>query len=239
MMLNAHRAWALAAALLLSVTAHADPADAASSPLGFGSKGYVWNRMTPEQVQVLKLSGDPVRGKEAYRACRGCHRSEGVGRSDGAYPRMTGQHAIVLIKQITDTRAGLRVNPKMEPFSSRHAVTPQEIADIAVYLSRARSTVDNGQGDPALAVAGAAAYARLRCHECHGKAGEGNEVKVYPVVAAQHADYLLREMQHVQAGQRGNSHPDMVKTLRGVSDTELKALASFMSRLPDYRDAPR
>lgn len=218
---------------------HADDADAKRSPRGYGSKGFVWERMTPEQVEVMRLSGDAERGRETYRQCAGCHRAAGVGRSDGAYPRLTGQHAAVIIKQITDTRAGIRTNPKMEPFSASHALGLQEIADVAEYLSLARSMQDNGKGDAVAATRGQALYVRLACADCHGRSGEGNMPKLYPVVAAQHYEYLLREMVHIQAGTRGNSHPDMVKSLRGLAAADLQALASYMSRLADYRGPAR
>lgn len=229
----------MAGALLLAASAQAGTSGAASSPAGYGNPGYVWNGMTPEQREVLQLSGDATRGKEVYRGCQGCHRRDGAGRPDGAYPRLSGQHAVVIIKQITDTRAGIRVNPKMEPFSSDHAVSPQEIADVAVHLAGLRSSTENGLGPAELAAAGGELYKRLGCADCHGAAGQGNAAKVYPVVAAQHYPYLLREMEYVRDGQRGNSHPDMVKTLKGLSTADLQALASYMSHLPDPHAAPR
>lgn len=234
--LKAWRGWLLKVALgaLACVPlAQAQSAGPDAAALAFGSRSYVWNGMTPEQVQVLKLSGDPLRGQEAYRACQGCHRRDGAGRPDGSYPRLAGQHAVVIVKQVTDTRAGIRVNPKMAPFSSEHAVSLQEIADIAVYLSTRSGGFTVGQGPPDIAPGGAAMYTRLGCADCHGAAGQGNEAKVYPVVAAQHFPYLLRELEYVRDGQRGNSHPDMVKSLKGRSTQDLQALASYMSRLPD------
>lgn len=225
-------AWVGALLLCLPFVCQADTADAASSPIGFGSRGYQWNSMTAEQVAVMKLNGDPVRGKEAFRGCQGCHRSDASGRSDGTYPRLDGQHAAVIIKQVTDTRAGIRINPKMGPFASEHAVTPQEIADIAIHLASLRGQARNGQGDAALASRGEALYRQRGCAECHGGEGRGSASSLYPAVAAQHYAYLLRELEHIQAGQRGNSHPDMIRSLKGCSPEELQALASFMSRMP-------
>ncbi len=223
-------AWVLV--LCLPALAGADPQDAGRSAVGFGSQGFVWSNMTPEQVAVMKLSGDAERGREAFRGCQGCHRRDASGRPDGTYPRLDGQHAVVVIKQVTDTRAGIRINPKMGPFAAEHAVSPQEIADIAVYVSALRSSSENGKGDAALVDEGARIYLQRGCVDCHGAAGQGHERKLYPVVAAQHYGYLLRELEHVQAGQRGNSHPEMVKSLRGATAVQLQALASFMSRLP-------
>jgi cytochrome c553 len=214
-------------------------AAAAEGSAGFGSAGYDWNAVTPERAAALQLSGDPVRGKEAFRGCQGCHKPNGVGRTDGVYPRLAGQHASVIVKQVTDVRADIRINPKMDPFASDHAVSLQEVVDIAVFLEAARTNLENGKGDAAVAAGGAAAYKRLGCDTCHGTAGQGDAAKLYPVVAAQHYPYLLRQMEAVQAGRRGNSHPDMAKSMVGLSAQDLQALASHMSRLPDPREGAR
>ncbi len=196
-----------------------------------------WGRVTPERAEVLKLSGDVKRGQAAFRICRGCHRSDAAGVPDGAYPRLTGQHASVLIKQITDVRAGVRLNPRMEPFADDHALEIQEIADIAVYVAQLTSTRENGKGPGDRTERGRNVYADSGCVPCHGSRGEGDAAKVYPAVAAQHYAYLLREMQQIKASSRGNSHPDMVRALSLISDADMAAVADFLSRLPDYRQA--
>lgn len=213
------------------------PAAATSAPARIGSKGYVWNKMTREQVEILKLSGDFARGKEAFRSCRGCHRADGSGRPDGTYPRLTGQHAIVIVKQVTDTRAGLRVNEKMKPFATEHAVSLQEVSDIAVYLSLVQSSAANGKGPGTGVARGKQIYLAKRCDRCHGKNGGGDEREVYPVVAGQHYAYLLRELQYIKHGQRGNAHPDMAKLVSKLATDEMEALSDYLSSLPDYRVA--
>ncbi|MFA6314373.1 MAG: c-type cytochrome, partial [Sterolibacterium sp.] len=92
----------LALLLLPWQTALADAADAVRSPVGYGSKGYVWGKLLPEQAAAMKLSADPLRGKEAFRGCRGCHKADAAGVTDGTYPRLTGQHASVILKQVTE-----------------------------------------------------------------------------------------------------------------------------------------
>lgn len=216
----------------------ADAADAVKSPKGYGSKGYVWGRLLPEQVEVLKLNGDVVRGKEAFRGCRGCHKADAAGVTDGTYPRLTGQHASVVIKQVTEVRASVRINPKMEPFSADHAVSPQEIADIAVFLESAETTRENGKGEGDFVEKGKKLYEQGKCMKCHGINGEGKPEKAYPVIAAQHYGYLKREMEYIQKGIRGNSHPDMVTAIKGYTHEDIEAMADYLSRLLDYRQSP-
>jgi len=201
----------------------------------YGSKGYVWGEMTPERIEVLRLSGDAVRGKEAYRGCRGCHKPDASGVLDGTYPRISGQHASVLIKQMIDTRAGVRINPKMLPFVEDPAITVQEIADIAVYLSDLPSLRESGKNADNLSALGQKLYEENKCANCHGKNGEGSGEKVYPVIANQHYGYLLRELKYIAAGTRGNSHPEMVKAIVNFSLQDMEAVADYLSRLPDYR----
>lgn len=215
----------------------ADAADAVKSPRGYGSKGYVWGKLLPEQVEVLKQSGNAARGKEAFRVCRGCHKADAAGVTDGTYPRLTGQHASVVIKQVTEVRAGVRINPKMEPFSADHAVSPQEIADIAVFLASIESPRENGKGDGDFVAKGKKLYEEGKCMKCHGRDGEGNAEKAYPVIAAQHYGYLKREMEYIQKGIRGNSHPDMVKAIRHYKHEDIEAMADYLSRLPDHRES--
>lgn len=210
-------------------------AEEASSAKAYGSKGYAWGEMTPERIEVLRLSGDAVRGKEAYRGCRGCHKPDASGVLDGTYPRISGQHAGVLIKQMIDTRAGVRINPKMLPFVEDPAITVQEIADIAVYLSNLPSLRESGKNSDNLSVQGKKLYEDNKCSSCHGSQGEGNKEKVYPVIANQHYGYLLRELKYISAGTRGNSHPDMVKAISRFTQEDLEAVADYLSRLPDYR----
>ena len=215
--------------------AAADAADEVRSPIGYGSKGYVWGQMNRERAEALRLSADTARGKEAFRGCRGCHRKDGAGVQDGTYPRLSGQHASVIIKQVTEVRAGIRVNPKMDPFASEHAVSVQEIADIAAYLTTLESTRENGKGPDDMSARGRKLYETRKCAKCHGENGEGDAQEVFPVIAAQHYGYLLREMKHIQNGTRGNSHPDMVKAIAKFKQADLEAVADYLSRLPDYR----
>ena len=78
-------------------------------------------------------------------------------------------------------------------------------------------------------------YTQRGCVKCHGSRGEGNGEKLYPALAAQHYSYLLREMELIKTGARGNSHPDMVATLRDISTNDMEAVADYLSRLPDHR----
>ncbi len=197
---------------------------------GIESPNYVWNADGGEKKEILKLKGNAERGKEAYQGCQGCHKANGAGIPDGTYPQLAGQHASVLIKQMADTREGRRDNPKMFPFAGKHVVTPQEIADIAVYLQNMKIPRDNGKG-PATALARGKDLYLKDCQTCHGDNGEGNAARFYPVLAGQHYKYMAREIRDVRDGKRRNANPKMVKVVKDYSDADGDAVADYMSRL--------
>lgn len=189
-----------------------------------------WNEIKGEKLLALKLRGNAGRGMEAFAICQSCHRRGATGSPSGAYPRLAGQHASVLIEQMTDIRSGKRSNPKMEPFADEHVITPQEIADIAVYLQALPIPPNLGTGPGTALVRGQEIYLR-DCANCHGERGEGNGRKFYPMVAGQHFQYLLREARFIRDGARGNANPDMVKAIKAYADDDLAAVADYMSRM--------
>ena len=190
----------------------------------------VWNEIKGEKLQGLKLKEDAARGAEAFEICQGCHKVGGTGSTSGAYPRLAGQHATVLIEQLTDIRSGVRKNPKMHPFAEGQVLTIQEIADIAAYLQALPIPPNLGRGPGTALARGKELYAR-DCATCHGDKGEGKAERFFPLVAGQHYKYLLREARLIRDGKRGNANPDMVKVIRSYSDDDLDAVADYISAL--------
>lgn len=183
-----------------------------------------------ELDEALKLKGDAVRGKLAYEVCQGCHRPDGGGRADGTYPRLAGQLASILIKQLTDIRGGRRDNPKMHPFAGQRMVNVQEIVDIAVYLQGLPQPPGIGQGPGTALELGARLYAR-DCLDCHGPRAEGDSFGFYPQLAGQHYAYLARQTREIREGIRRNANRDMVKLVRPYSSADVEAVADYLSRL--------
>jgi cytochrome c553 len=180
---------------------------------------------------VLALAGDPARGQSAFETCVPCHRRDAAGRANGSVPRLSGQHASVIVKQILDIRSGLRLNPSMKAVLDEKAPTPQAIADIAAYLQGLPLAGSLGKGPGTGVERGQALYAK-DCASCHGAAGEGDAAAFVPMVASQHHVYLQQELELIRNGERGNSNPEMVARLKPHAAGDLQALADFMAQLP-------
>jgi len=197
--------------------------------VGIDSKTYVWNEMYAEKQQALKAKGDASRGQISFEVCQGCHRAGALGRINGSYPRLAGQHATVLIKQMSDVQVGRRDNPKMYPFADQHVLNPQDIADIALYPQGLPVPPDNGVG-PGNKLDRAKQLYEADCVDCHGAKGEGDSAKFYPRVSGQHYKYLLREAVAIRDGQRRNANPTMVRLIKGYTDEDLGLVTDYMSR---------
>ena len=186
--------------------------------------------MSAGQLLELSATGDAARGEVAFEVCQGCHRRGGAGRPNGSYPRLAGQHASVLVKQLHDIQTGRRTNHKMLPFADESVLGPQQIADVAAYLQAQPPRTDNGKGPGKDLDQGRQVYA-ASCARCHGERGQGDATQFVPRIAGQHYLYLLREVKAIRDGQRGNSNPEMIDTLRRYSEAELDAACDFASRL--------
>jgi cytochrome c553 len=200
---------------------------------GIESQGYIWNAPEGEKNEALKLKGDKTKGEEAYEICGACHLPSGAGRSDGTFPQLAGQHTTVLIKQMADIRAGLRDNPTMYPFAVT-LVDPQELADVSAYIESLCIPPSHGkyeESDAAVRIAQGKTLYEKQCLECHGKNGEGDRKKFYPVIAGQHYKYLLRQMTEIRDGHRRNANLDMLRVIKTYSDDMLVAISAYQASL--------
>ncbi|SEI85919.1 Cytochrome c553 [Azotobacter beijerinckii] len=69
-------------------------------------------------------------------ACTGCHSPNGAGNEQAAYPKLGGQHAQYVTKQLTDFREGVRTNDgdSMIMRSIAAKLSNKDIAAISSYI---------------------------------------------------------------------------------------------------------
>jgi cytochrome c553 len=137
----------------------------------------------------------------------------------------------VLIKQLMDIRSGLRVNEDMREYMHDSDLTLQDFADMAAYLQSLPVAGKIGQGPPELVPRGQALYAS-DCAGCHGEHAEGRPELFFPMLASQHYGYLLREIDLILNGERGNSNPAMPPILKNYPAEDKQAIAAYLAQLP-------
>lgn len=81
---------------------------------------------------------------------------------------------------------------------------------------------------------GAALYAEKTCVACHGKDAKKPLTKSYPKIAGQNAAYLEQQMLDIKSGARANGQSAAMQgVMHLVNETEIKALADYISKLPN------
>lgn len=192
---------------------------------------------TPTQIaqaeydEVMALEPNLENGRNAYLTCAVCHRPEGWGTVDGAYPQIAGQLRTVIIKQLADVRARNRDNPLMYPFSVPGILGgPQQIADVAAYVAQLPMNPRNGVGSGNDLAHGKQLY-EDNCVKCHGKMGGGDKKEHMPALAGQHYHYLMRQFDMIRTNRRKNADSKMVKQIEGFSPRDQAAVLDYTSRL--------
>ena len=169
-------------------------------------------------------SADLKRGESLYGLCEQCHGAEGEGSQMALAPTIAGMDEWYVAAQLQNFRSGARgLHPadvgglRMYPMS-RSLKKDEDIEDVSAYVANLPDTNPEPVivgGDP---VKGAKLYAL--CQQCHGAAGEGNEVMKSPALAGASDWYLVTELGQFKKGIRGGNpaNPNAVM-MRGMSNT--------------------
>ncbi len=164
--------------------------------------------------------------------CFICHGANGESSSP-AFPRLAGQNAAYVSRQLADYQSGKRKSSSMQPMveglsdddmkalgawfekqeTHVHAVEDRELADVGrfVYL----------RGNPFNGVAA--------CATCHGKDGHGSVT--LPRLAGQHAQYTENQIKQFNRRERTNDNAVMHGIASKLSELETKAVAAYLSGL--------
>ncbi len=178
--------------------------------------------------------GDIQAGKTKSASCAACHGADGNSRNP-IWPKLSGQHASYLSKQLQDFKAQKRNNPTMMGMAM--PLSDRDIADLSAYFSQQKQTV--GAVDEDLLTVGEALYRGgdkdagiPACMACHGPSGVGNPSAAYPMVSGQHAAYVEKTLKDFRSGTRANDRNRMMQDIaKKMTDAQIKAVASYVQGL--------
>lgn len=190
------------------------------------------NRELREVAAVMALRANPTRGEQIFMQCARCHGADGAGVAAGTVPRIAGQHYRVLVRQLVDFRAGRRWDFQMEGVATSHEVIPepQDVADVAQYVSQLRRDGARGIGNGQFTEQGAKIYGTV-CASCHGAQGEGDDRKAIPRIAGQHEGYLMRQIYDAVDGRRPPLSGTHRKRLAPLSFEEVQGVSDYIARM--------
>jgi cytochrome c553 len=184
--------------------------------------------------------GVAAAGAAKAAVCAACHGPNG-NSTNPLWPRLAGQNAVYLDEQLQLFKAGVRNNPIMMPMAT--LLSDKDIDNISVYYES--QTPIGGEADPSYWKAGQQLYdygdpSRTvpACRACHGPIGKGNLASGYPALRAQHAEYIIKQLQDFASGMRyagaGPGKPQsrngfMMETIaKQLTPEEIRNVASYV-----------
>lgn len=186
-----------------------------------------------EAIKLRSGSGDPVAGREKSQLCQGCH-GEYCISMEGLIPKLAGQYANYIGKEIRNYQAGIRSHQIMNAMAGT-IDNDQDLADIAAYFASQNKMEGDGPGNPAgeeIFLHGDVSKMRLACVNCHGVRGKGLEAKIsmFPVIGGQQKDYIRRQLINFRDGYRTNSPNGIMNRITSsLTDSEIDSLAEYIS----------
>lgn len=181
--------------------------------------------------------GDPLAGKawSDENVCKECHNPDG-NSTVAEHPRLGGQQAAYLYKQLRDFRDGRRRNVIMQALTQD--LGDVELANVAAHFAaqppmKGAVPSTNALGR-SLFEQGDSARGIPACSACHGADGKGRVAGslAYPAIGGQHRFYLRGQLQDWRSDSRRNS-PDgvMNQITKSLGDKDIEALADYLSGL--------
>jgi len=196
-------------------------------------------------------------GEEINEVCAGCHGEFAQGGKEGEYPRLAGQPAAFIAKQMYLFRDRTRKNLAMVEYVDHRQMPDPDIVDISAFLagvelpSRLPPANENdpnfnayerlmatkrlvqiplAEGD---VDAGKKIYKR-ECASCHGATGKGDEKDAVPMLAGQYTSYLWRQVDKYIGKLRihDESEPED-NLLSDFSREELRDIFAYLSTADD------
>lgn len=174
-----------------------------------------------------------IEGERLTQAqCATCHGPQGQSGTD-KFPRLAGQKAPYLLKQMKDFASGQRKSPVMKTQTNR--LTDSQMRAVALYYEQ--QTAGHTPSDDAL-LSGVGRYVFERgnaftalpaCLACHGTDARGTNA--LPRLAGQHPGYIVAQMRGFAERQRVNDASVMGVIANSMSELELQAVAIYLGQL--------
>ncbi|MGH8551324.1 MAG: c-type cytochrome [Methylococcales bacterium] len=197
---------------------------------------------------IAYSAGNANAGNTKSAACAGCHGPDGTSMAP-LFPRLAGQHAKYLSRQLSDFKSQKRTDPSMQAMAA--GLSSQEIEDLgAFYAARkpaypasgkqqstgndqdTRVTEESLAAGKTVFIAGNEATGVAACGACHGPAGEGNGPAGFPMLKGQNLPYLIKALNDFKEGIRSNDDGAMMRTIAGkMSKAEINAVSAYLSKL--------
>lgn len=163
-------------------------------------------------------------------SCFLCHGENGESASE-VFPKLAGQHAAYIAKQLENFKSGKRKSTAMADMSSR--LTADEMLALGQYFE-SKPVAPEAVKDTDLAAVGryifhsGNTYSGVpSCASCHGKDGFGTAN--LPRLAGQYASYIETQLTLFNQRERTNDNAVMHSIVSKMTPLEMAAVAAYIS----------
>lgn len=178
-------------------------------------------------------AADPARAEAIVKErCHLCHGLQGESAS-AVFPRLAGQHAQYIAKQLADFQSGQRKSETMKPQTG--ALTPPEMKALGLYFA-SQKVPGRPVRDADLLAVGRFIYQRGNtfsglpaCASCHGPQAHGTPQ--LPRLAGQHPRYIEDQLKQFSSRERNNDNAVMHMVASKLTELETNAVAAYIATL--------
>ena len=168
----------------------------------------------------------------AAQRCSLCHGKDGESAS-AVFPRLAGQHAEYIARQLADFKSGKRASETMKPQAEN--LTPEEMAALGAFFEQKRPSARRA-GDAELLGVGRYVFNHGNrfsglpaCATCHGAKGHGTAQ--LPRLAGQHPRYVEDQLRQFNKRERTNDNAVMHTVASKLTELEAHAVAEYVATL--------
>lgn len=201
------------------------------SMLSFATAASLWLVLV---APVHAAGGNVAAGQVKAAVCAGCHGADGNGGADPLWPRLAGQDADYIAKQLADFKAGVRKDPIMSGMAA--PLSAADMKNLGAYFASLKARPGAAR-DAQLAKQGEKVYrggnAKMgvsACMSCHGPSGHGIPPR-FPKVSGQNTPYTQKQLLAFKSGTRTNDGETMTRIAFRMSEQEIKAVSEYMAGL--------
>ncbi len=180
---------------------------------------------------LAQAQTDEVRAKKIVMgSCFICHGAEGESSSE-VFPRLAGQHAEYIAKQLDNFKSGKRKSTAMADMVAK--LSPEDMRAVGLYFEKQQHPVEPPK-DASLAAVGRHIYHQGNtysgvpaCASCHGPDAKGTAA--LPRLAGQFAQYTQTQLKQFGKRERTNDNAVMHAIVAKMTELEMAAVAEYLS----------
>jgi cytochrome c553 len=206
--------------------------DIADMAAYFADPAAVANVVSRRVMPAAPITAEVIAGKAKSATCAACHGADG-NSPVAMYPKLAGQSADYLIKQLQEFKAGTRENAVMAPMAA--ALSEQDMLEIASYYAAqkvATAELAGSEIGKKLYFGGNVKRKITACVACHGVNGKGMNKAGFPTIAGQNETYLKAQLMSFKKGERNNDYNTMMQSVASkLSESDMDELAKYMASM--------